>query len=359
MYRMRRDGASYMCIARWLNRQGVPPPRKARKAGQDSYWRQSSVHRLLRNRIYIGEFVWQGSAFVRAKARKDGRPLEPQVFARPHLRLVDDETFRLVTRTTDRPHRGGCKRRFAGLLTCGACGATLTLKVNNQGAEYAFCASCSGAARAGAADNYMGSVAAEGIRQALVFALEQLFGEAAVAEFRQRLRRKLEGDNSAEVLRLERAVAQAKAACARLSKLLADLPAHSQELERQFRRTFEEQCDLERRLEVARQSRLSQPQREELEQQLSVDPRSLFDRLFDGGSDVQRANAVLRRLFSRIVLVAKPARYRTMVEIEAVPGVAYAELSEGGAADDGRVVLRLEVECSARRPVEWRVRRID
>lgn len=356
MYRMRRDGASYMAIARWLNRQGVPPPRKARRAGQKPFWRQSSVHRLLRNRIYAGQFVWQGSAFVRAKAQAEGRTLEPKVFARPHLRLVEDETFCIVTRTTDRPHRGGCKRRFAGLLTCGACDGRLTLRANRIGSQYAYCASCSAAARAGAPSKYMGSVAAEAIRQALVFALGQLFGDDAAREFRQRLRRKLEGDHSAEVLRLEQAVAQAKRACARLSKLLAELPAHSPELERQFRRTFEEQCDFERRLALARQARLSQRQREEIERQLSVDPRSLFDRILDGGSDIQRANAVLRRLFPRIVLVAKPARYRSTVEVEAVAGVGYAEASDGAIVNDDRVVLRLEVACSAHRPVRWHVR---
>lgn len=356
MYRMRRDGASYMAIARWLNSEGVRPPRKARKAGQDPYWRQSSVHRLLRNRIYAGEFVWQGSAFVRTKARTEGRTLEPKVFARPHLRLVDDETFRLVTRTTDRPHRGGCKRLFAGLLTCGACSARLTLKVNNAGAEYAYCASCSLAARAGAAANYMGSVSSEAVKQALVYALDKLFGDAEVREFRQRLKRKLEGDNSAEVLRLEKAVAQAKGACARLSKLLAELPAHSPELEKQFRRTFEDQRDLEQRLQLAREARLSQSQRASIERQLAVDPRTLIVNLLDKRADVQPANAVLRRLFPRFVLMAKPARYQSAFELEAAVGVAYSESSNGPLVDDGRALLRVEVSSSAHRPVRWQVR---
>lgn len=354
MYRMRRDGASYMSIARWLNSQGVHPPGKARGDAGPGFWRQSSVHRLLRNRVYVGEFVWNGSAFSQAKARKAGRTLEPQVFARPHLRLVDDETFGIVTGTTKRAHRGGRRRLFAGLLTCGECGSILTVK-RSDGCETAYCAPCVTAVQAGVRTLHPGYVSTGAVRAALRHALRQVFGEAARSEFRRRLRAKLAGDNTAEVARLEKALAHARGACARLLELLADLPAHSPELERQFKRRFDEQLQLEARLEAARRTTLSPEQREQLERQLDVDPLAMFDRLLEDGCDVPRTQAVLARLFPRITLVGKPARFTSVFEIQAAPGVGYAEGAGGVLADDELVTMRLEVSTTARRPVRWDV----
>jgi DNA invertase Pin-like site-specific DNA recombinase len=356
MYRLRRDGASYMSIARWLNSQGVHPPRRARGNVGPGFWRQSSVHRLLRNRVYVGEFVWNGSTFSQAKARQAGRRLEPQVFARPHLRLVDDETFRIVTQTTQRAHRGGRRRLLAGLLSCGECGSTLTVKRGSDGGETAYCAPCATAVQAGARAVHPGYVSTGAVTATLRHALRQVFGEAARSEFRRRLRAKLAGDNTAEVERLAKSLAHARSACARLSELLADLPAHSPELERQFKRRFDEQLQLEAKLEAARRTTLSPEQREQLEQQLEVDPLSLFDRLLDDGCDVSRTQAVLARLFPRITLVGKPERFTTVFEIQAAPGVGYAEGAGGALADDERVTMRLEVSTTARRPVRWDVR---
>lgn len=357
IYRRRRDGASYMSIARWLNACDVPPPRKARD-GSPGYWRQSSVHRLVRNPIYVGRFVWNGSTFAQAKARKEGREIQPEAFERPHLRIVDDETYRIVTSTSAKPHRGGRRRLFAGLLSCGQCGSTLTVKASPGGVESAYCASCVTKSAATERSNHPGYISAEAVKQALLFALKTTFGAEARDAFRQRLQRRLEGDTTAEAERLQRALSQVQSACDRLAVLIADMPAASRDLERQLRRKAEERSRLEMELEAARRTTLGAKDRAAIERQLEVDPMTLLAELLSGGAEVERLQAVIGRLCPRITLIGKPGRYVSLVEFEMVPGQAYAECSETTPITGEKVTLRIEVRCTAERPVRWQARRV-
>src|SRR5690606_10835512 len=76
IYERKRNGDSLVAIARYLNEQGIPPPRKPRNANGPSYWRPGTVYQLIRNPIYRGVFVWNGSSFAKAKAKKEKVKLE-------------------------------------------------------------------------------------------------------------------------------------------------------------------------------------------------------------------------------------------------------------------------------------------
>ena len=86
--------------------------------------------------------------------------------------------------------------------------------------------------------------------------------------------------------------------------------------------------------------------------------RLLAERL-SGSADVQRLQAVLGRLCPRIRLIAKPDRYVSLIEFELLPGQGYAEGSDTMRLDGEQVTARIEVRCSAERPVQWQVRCVE
>lgn len=354
MYAMRRAGRSYQAIAAWLNRQGIPSPRKPRK-GQNSYWRQGTVYRLLANTIYAGVFVWQGSAFSVAKAQRSGRTLEPRAFARPELRLVDDETWRICNDRTHRAHRGGRRHLLAGLLSCGECHATLTVKVVGS-RQSAYCASCAAAKAVGVKTAFLGYVSAAGAREALEHVLHRIFSDTAVEEFRRRLRERLSGGHEQERARLVRLLAQATRACERLARHLRDQHDDDPIIDRQYKEAAADRRRLEQELKAFDACRPSKEQRAAAERQLQVDPLAVLSRLLRGEGDVERTQAVLGRLFPRIALIGRPARHVAIYEIEVAPAVGFAVAAEGQAMFEQREVLTVEVRCSARRPTRWLVK---
>lgn len=98
IFAARRQGKSLGAIAKELNERGIPLQRRPRKHA--AYWRPGRIVNLLKNPIYRGVFVWHDSPTSRAKAKRTGRSLTSLSFARPHLRIVDDETWYDCNRKT-------------------------------------------------------------------------------------------------------------------------------------------------------------------------------------------------------------------------------------------------------------------
>lgn len=357
MFAMRRGGRSYRSIAAWLNRRGVPTPRAARK-GHRAFWRQSTVHRLLANPIYVGKFVWQGSSACRAKARRSGRTLEPRTFDRPQLRLVDDETWHICNDRTRRPMRGGRKHLLAGLLTCGECGAVLTVKVA-RGRESAYCAACAMAVAVRAKAKFLGYVSTVGTLKMLHHVLRSAFSQAAVDEFRHRLRLRLNGSRDEDMARLQQALKHATRACERLARQLRELPDDDPILERQYREASAERRRLEDEVRSLASSQASAAERRAIERQLNVEPLAVLARLLKGEGDIERTQAVLARLLPRIALVARPERHMAIYEVEIATGIGLALAANSETVVDGVEVLTVEVRCSAHRPTRWAVRVIQ
>jgi len=80
------QGMGQRSIANLLNQRGVRPPR-------GRYWSNSSIGNMLRNRVYIGETVWNRSR----KVGRDSRTAQPEdrwiVAEATHEPLVDRELF--------------------------------------------------------------------------------------------------------------------------------------------------------------------------------------------------------------------------------------------------------------------------
>jgi hypothetical protein len=147
-------------IAQELTRLKAPKDHRAKTA----MWRHSYVTRLLRNRKYIGIWPWGEKTNVRnplnGQMTQEDRPLdEARKYERerPHLRLVDDETYFKAhsmldendakyagTRQDNGRLRGSTKglqnprHLLQGVVRCGAC--TSVFQVAGAHGKYLKCA---------------------------------------------------------------------------------------------------------------------------------------------------------------------------------------------------------------------------
>ncbi len=353
IYAMRLEGCALGAIARELNVAGVRCPRKPR-TGQHAYWRPATVRQLIANPVYKGLFVWNGSAYTRAKYKKKHRvPPEIREFARPALRIVDDATWNACNRgAVSRTGRGGGKYWFAGLVSCGTCGATLT--ANASGAvPTVYCAQCSQARRVGVEGRVAVYVSTRGLREALLHALRRVLSPPAHELFRARLRERLVNGNTQEVKRHEELVKRLKRSSERLLELLSDV-CDDEMLAAQYRQVASERKSAERELEELRQGEV-RLDRTAVEQQLAIEPLELLEALFDGSLPAARVRALLSRLFPKIVLLGRSSRFVIRYRLQVAPGVLLAHAA-GTSVIDGHVEeLLLEVSTGALRPVRWQV----
>jgi DNA invertase Pin-like site-specific DNA recombinase len=353
MFEMRRNGMSLFAIAKEFNGRGIRPPRRARDGGH-GYWRPSSLRRVYTNTIYRGVFTWNGSTFTYYRARKTGAKVEPVEYERPELRIVDDETWRICAgQSSATRFRGGRKHLFSGLATCGDCGNKLHHKVAGNRSTL-YCAVCSQAVRVGVRPSWMGYAGAGGLRAALLLVIERLFDDALVAEFRARLRKRLEGDRSYELETAQAAARRARASYERLLRLARELPEDDVAMERELKAAALESRDAERKVRAVHEN-LSKVDRASIERQLVVDPRELLPRLLDDGAPVGKVQAVLQRLFPRIALVAKGDRRTRVYEISLAPGVAFANASDTPTVEEATVTVRVRVFSGAKGPTRWHV----
>lgn len=137
------SGRSARTIAAGLNREGIPSP-----FGRE--WGASTINGnlkrrsgILYNEAYIGLLVFNRVQMVKdpETGKRISRPNPPeqwQVVEAPHLRIVSDELWNAVQ--TRKKLYGGTrlhqrrrpKHMFSGLVRCGCCGATYTIKSQDQ-----------------------------------------------------------------------------------------------------------------------------------------------------------------------------------------------------------------------------------
>ena len=353
VYTMRRNGASLNTIAETLNRRCVPTPRAPRKTV--GYWRPGMLFKLLGNPIYRAEFVWNDSVFIRAKAKKTGRPLKIRHFARPLLRIVDDTTWHDCNRGThSRTGFGGGRHALAGLIECGACGATLTVSSGKTPSLY--CAQCSQATRVSApgATRYTGSVSMSGIKVMLLTALQELLSPAMVADFKERLRQRLGGGAEEELKRVRHQHDLARKASERLARLLASIDADDPILETEYRQKQTELRELADQV-VQLEARREISQKAAMEKQLSIDPTTLLESLFKAGQPAEKVRSILARLLPKILFQGKMDRTTAVFELSYSAGAAAALASDTATLDDEPLIRRVQLTSGAKRPTEWNV----
>lgn len=143
------DGRSIIGIAKDLNELGIPNPTRYKQlkgfnyrhpAGEklDGLWPDSSVRRILKNEMYIGNMVQGKTATVSYKINKCRNVPQSDwiVVENTHEAIIDKETFAKAqslfnqfTRTTPQNRD---KDLFSGFLRCADCHAAMSKKVNKH-----------------------------------------------------------------------------------------------------------------------------------------------------------------------------------------------------------------------------------
>jgi DNA invertase Pin-like site-specific DNA recombinase len=352
IFELRHQGASFVAIARSLNERGVASPRPCRKSNVPRYWRPATVRQLLANTIYRGVFIWNGSAFAKAKAKKNHKELNSIEYLRPSLRMVEDDLwFECNKPSAHKAFRGGGKHIFAGLLTCGVCHAKLTISSGGS-ALTAHCAQCAQAKRVGVANRTTRYVSVDSIKTMLTYVIEKLLSDDAISEFRAILREKLNQGQDGKIAEIRREISLKERTASRFLDLIGSAEIDDPILSKNYKEVVSERARLQAELSRIEAGLLNQDVAS-IERQLAINPISLLPQLFEGRLPVERVRAVLSRLFPVIRLDDKPRKFVARYHVEVSQGSIYAELSMSNVVDEGIVELNLMVSGGAARPSCW------
>lgn len=130
LFDMTLEGHGGITLAKLANRENWTPVGK-----KSSSWHQGSLSKILKNRAVIGEY--QPQKIVEGKPVAIGLPI-PNFFPQ----VVTEEKFNAVQAILAArfriPRRRDtlCLNIFSGLLICGSCGATLSVKGGNHADRY-------------------------------------------------------------------------------------------------------------------------------------------------------------------------------------------------------------------------------
>jgi len=344
IFSRRESGQSMHQIARWLNESHIPTSRKPRK-NSGGLWRPSRIRNLLMNAIYKGEFEWHGSLNYKYKAEKLGVEVNIQRFDRPELRLVSNETWQRCQAAdgVSRSGYGGGKHALAGLFSCGYCNGILSIS-GSKNSPSLCCAHCSIAKASGGSQEGLSiTVAASGVQLLLRVALRHFLTPAFVDAFRDSLRRRLQGDNRAEIEQTESALLLLCRKQERLSRLLASSDDDDQVLATRYAEVRSDVRKAEASLEALRAEH-PKVDMVAIEAQLAVNPAELLNAMFDDAEVApERLRAQLSRLFPKLVLEGKTGRYTSHFRIQFATGVATAMASNTAQVDTGTQTLRFQL----------------
>jgi site-specific DNA recombinase len=352
MFEMRRNGSALNAIAQDLNNRGIRTSRTRRTGG--TYWRPGTVLQILRNAIYRGLFVWNGSEGTRCKARKKGVPVETVAYERPELRIVSDEVWYDANRRGKTWARGGGKSAFTGLLRCGVCDARLTV-ASKASSQQVYCAQCAQAVRVAQRADHVGYIGIPVVETALRFAFESvILSEDTLAKFRDRLQARLTANPTSqlEVLKLKRE--EFRRVRDRLLELVKTISEdEAPDVMAEFRRANATLNEATTAVENAK-ARSGTANEGALRLQMAADPGALLPLLFAVGIAPEKLSALLSRVFTRIVFLGKLKRAGGIFEIQLAPGVVIAEVTKTAVLDTEVVKLWVQVDQATFEPTTWR-----
>ncbi len=156
IFGMYLDGLGQNTIARMLNEEGIPCPSEYKKScglnyhngnrlAATSYWTYSTVRRILRNEIYVGNMVQNRSFRQICKKNALSLPKEKWIIVEnTHQPIIDRDTWKrvqnLLKQNTRQTGLSGSIHMFAGFLKCGDCGRAM-VKIRRKGGTFFNCGS--------------------------------------------------------------------------------------------------------------------------------------------------------------------------------------------------------------------------
>ena len=268
-------GMSPRAIARKLNAEGVPGPRKQ--------WSPSTIHGhssrgtgILNNELYVGRLVWNRQRYIKdpISGKRVSRRNPPDVVTAVNveaLRIVPDELWNAVKarqRATRQALRDGAtlvnarraKYLFSGLIKCGVCGSNYTMISKDRLA-------CAGATNRANCTNKK-SIRRDEVERRVVKAMEErlwnqeLFEEFC-AEFTNELNR-LRGEQGGAIATARRELADVEAKATNCVNWIADNwdaknPGAAKRMEERLESLENRHRELTATIEAAERCRASRP----------------------------------------------------------------------------------------------------
>ncbi|MGN1384470.1 MAG: recombinase family protein [Clostridia bacterium] len=157
VFRLYLEGNGLTRIAQILTKDGVPVPGESRDIGKTrktalySSWKQTTIRRILDNRVYLGELVQFKRRKINYKSkRRITVPEEERYICKgTHEAIIDEEDFNTVQNILKKNKSfKGTKHDylFKGLLYCAECGARLNITYSNYAlkkyGEYRYTTIC-------------------------------------------------------------------------------------------------------------------------------------------------------------------------------------------------------------------------
>lgn len=157
VFRLYLEGNGLTRIAQILTKDGVPVPGKTRNIGKTrktalyNSWKQTTIRRILDNRVYLGELVQFKRRKINYKSkRRITVPEEERYICKgTHEAIIDEESFDAVQNILKKNKSfKGTKHDylFKGLLYCAECGARLNVTYSNYAlkkyGEYRYTTIC-------------------------------------------------------------------------------------------------------------------------------------------------------------------------------------------------------------------------
>lgn len=157
VFRLYLEGNGLTRIAQILTKDGIPVPGESRDIGKTrrtalySSWKQTTIRRILDNRVYLGELVQFKRRKINYKSkRRITVPEEERYICRgTHEAIIDEESFNAVQNILKKNKSfKGTKHDylFKGLLFCNECGARLNVTYSNYAlkryGEYRYTTIC-------------------------------------------------------------------------------------------------------------------------------------------------------------------------------------------------------------------------
>jgi len=322
IYSLAREGKGPNAIRRILEDEKVPCPAwwnrekglrdkttKFERENPDTgrfIWDFTTIKEMLANPVYIGAIASQ-KAEHRFKAGwvRDKQPNEWIVVEDMHEPLVERETFDLVrekVKARKRPDAFGNFSIFSGLIKCGQCGNTMTIRrANQKGNEKIF--TCSRYNKYGVAHCSQHRMKYDTLYSII---LEQIQNQASQAlanedEIAGRLMREKEQEEQGERALVKKSIADDTARLASLEKLIAKLYEDMiadritpENFEALLKKSQAEQKSVKNRLEHSKE-RLGDKERSE--------DSSRWIKLIREYADIQELDAAtLNQLIKKIVI---------------------------------------------------------
>ncbi len=143
------DGKSLLGITRELNTMGVPNPSMYKKqlgmrynhpslSEDNGLWHDSSVRRILKNQVYIGNMVQGKNTAISYKIKQCRAIPENEwiIVENTHEPIIDKDTFDQAQQRFNKNTRSSPKSHnlslFSGLIRCADCGRIMAKKTNSH-----------------------------------------------------------------------------------------------------------------------------------------------------------------------------------------------------------------------------------